>query len=380
MGTGMRAGLFVRGPSGVGRTDMGFDVDGLLVARLQVDGGADFEGHARRDYFERAEERLARLPFVRSVSSASATPLRMSHSFHLSVPGLDSLPPAPTGGPYGYAVSPGYFETMGIRVVRGRAFAGRDVAGSEPVIVVNEAFAARIWPGADALGRCVYVDPEDGTAPPCAQVVGIVENARRDGIQESPNALYYGVSEQATLPASSVSLFIRVRNDGGASRAAIRSTLLELDPRVRHADVQPLLDFAAYEMRRWRLGATLFTIFGLIALLVATLGLYSVLSFDVAQRIREIGLRSALGARVPDLLALVVGRAAGITAVGIALGTGVALLLAPRLEDLLYAVGPRDPLTFVAVSLLLFLVAGIAATVPALRAARVDPNVALRAD
>jgi ABC-type antimicrobial peptide transport system permease subunit len=161
----------------------------------------------------------------------------------------------------------------------------------------------------------------------------------------------------------------------------VRAALLGMDPRIRFANVAPLAEqLIDPQLRSWRLGATMFTLFGALALLVAALGLYSVLAFDVAQRTREIGLRSALGANTGVLLAMVVRSAARMTGIGVAAGLVAALLLAPRLQELLYHTSPRDPVTLGTVALVLLIVSLAASCVPAWRAARVDPIVALRAD
>jgi ABC-type antimicrobial peptide transport system permease subunit len=175
-------------------------------------------------------------------------------------------------------------------------------------------------------------------------------------------------------------LLVRIEGDMAPVLAAVQRELLALDSRVRFVRSMPLEEMLAPEMRKWRLGAALFSLFGLLALVVAAIGLYSVLSFDVAQRVREIGLRTALGATTRAIIGLVISRALSITAAGVAIGMIIAVFFAPRLEDMLYGVEPRDPLTFAGVAVALGVISLFASGLPALRAARVDPNVALRAD
>jgi putative ABC transport system permease protein len=160
----------------------------------------------------------------------------------------------------------------------------------------------------------------------------------------------------------------------------VQHAMLASDARMRYVRSLPLAEMLEPELRQWSLGATLFTLFGGLALLVAAIGLYSVLAFDVAQRVREIGLRTALGASTRAIMNLVISRAVRITSAGVICGAALALVLAPRLGDMLYGVGPRDPLTFGIVIVSLGLVSLIASGVPAWRASRVDPNIALRAD
>jgi predicted permease len=374
------AGLFLRSLHSVSSMDMGFESENLLVAHVLAEPEG-FDDERRRAFFDRAITEIPRLAFVQSVAHASSTPFYDSYGFQLRVPGRDSLPRHPRGGPYGTAVSVGLLETMGIDIVRGRSFAAHDRTGAAAAVIINQAMAKLVWPEEDALGKCIHIAvSQDNPAPPCAEVIGIAEDSRRGSITEEATPQYFVAAAQHLIARPPSALFVRVNGDAEQHAGAIRSAMLGLEPLVRHADVRPLLDLAESELRPWKLGATLFGVFGLIALMVAALGLYSVLVFDVAQRTREIGLRSALGARTGDVVGLVAARAARITVAGIALGLLVALLLAPRLESLLFGIGPRDPVTFGAAALLLLAVAAMASVVPAWRAARVEPNIALRTD
>ncbi len=375
------AGLFLRSLQRVGSADMGFEPDGMLVGHIVKDADGTFDDEAQRAWFERAIDQVERLPGVLGAAAATSTPFYDAYAFGMRVPGLDSIPPSPVGGPYGQAVTPDYFDVLGLAVRRGRALATGDRDGSPPVIVINHALSELLWPGEDAIGRCIHVNIErDAPLPPCAEVVGVVEVAARGSINEEATPQYYTAAAQRLIPVTPNVLFVRTGGDANRQALPVRDALLALDERLRFVEVRPLIDMAASELRPWRLGATLFTAFGLIALLVASLGLFSVLAFDVAQRVREIGLRAALGATTPGIIGLVVGRAARITAGGIAIGLTVSLLLAPRIGDLLYQVEPRDPLTFLGVAALLIGVAAVASALPAWRATKVDPNVALRTE
>jgi ABC-type antimicrobial peptide transport system permease subunit len=211
-------------------------------------------------------------------------------------------------------------------------------------------------------------------------VIGIVEDARRGSVLEEPNLQYYVPLTHPTFDPSPEMLFARVSRTGAATMNAVRDALLEMEPRLRFVNVRPLSELTSQELRSWTLGASMFTVFGLLALVVAAIGLYSVLAFDVAQRTREIGLRSALGAGTTRQVASIMGRAARMTLAGLAAGVVAALLLAPRIEGLLYHTSPRDPVTIAFVSVVLLAVAGLASGIPAWRAASVDPNVALRSE
>jgi predicted permease len=371
------AGLFLRSLQNVRDLDLGFDPDGLLVATLVADGGSLTEDE-KRTFFPAAAERLSGQPAVAGVAWSPAVPYYWSWSEFIRVPGRDSLPTPRSGGPYIIAVSADYFRTLDLRIVRGRAIEPGDFA-SGLTVVVNEALADLYWPDYDPLGTCVHIGDAD-TDPPCSIIVGIVENARRGSIMEDPNPQYYVPNTRAALGNFGEALFIRVRNEDGQTIAGIRRTLLALSPRLRFVNIQPIAELSAVELRAWKLGATMFTVFGVLALLVAAIGLYSVLAFDVAQRTREIGLRNALGATTNRILAIVVGRAVRITLAGIAAGMLVALALGPRVQQLLFDTPARDPIILIIVAALLLVTAVLAAGIPAWRAARVDPNLALRTD
>lgn len=205
------------------------------------------------------------------------------------------------------------------------------------------------WPGQDPLGTCMHIGDAEAD-PPRSTIAGIVENARRGSILEEPNPQYYVPNTHPALGNFGEALFIRVRNDDGPTIASIRRIVLDLSARLRFVNIQPIGELSAVELRSWKPGATMFTVFGVLALLVAAFGLYSVLAFDVAQRTRAIGLRNALGVGTNRILSIVIGRAVRITLAGVAAGSLVAIALAPRVEQLLFGTATRDPLILVAVN------------------------------
>jgi predicted permease len=375
------AGLFVRSLHKVRAMDLGFDMKGLLVATTVEDGGGLPVADERR-FFDSAIERLGRQPGIAGVAYSQALPFSTSWSYDMKIPGRDSLPTPRSGGPYANAVSRDYLRTMDLRVLRGRGFEDGDFAAGARVLIVDEAFAAFFFPDTEVLGACVQLEESHGEATgfPCSTVVGVAENARRGSVMEEPNPQYYMPATHPSVTGAPYALLVRARDTAPAFIENTRRVLLGLEPRLRYVNIQPLAALTSTELRGWTLGATMFTVFGGLALVVAALGLYSVLAFDVAQRRREIGLRSALGAGTGRLVGIVMGRAVRITAAGLLIGLAGALLLAPRLRTLLYQTSPGDPLTLVGVALVLLLVAIIAGGLPAWRAARVDPNVALRSD
>jgi predicted permease len=376
------AGLFVRSLDRVRSLDLGFELDNLYIAQpIEVaDARSDTANTgivvtASRARYATAAEQLARVPGVASAAYSIGVPFYTSWSVDLAVPGRDSIPVHPTGGPYITIVSRDYLPTMDVRVLRGRGFEAGDFTGAGLVAVVNNTMAGFVWPGQDPLGQCLRVELLEG---PCTTVVGIVEDARRASIVEQPTPQFYvPLPHPVAASLDPEMMLVRTTASDGSLIRRIRDAMMAADPALRFVTVRPLESMAAVELRPWQLGATLFGIFGLVALAVAALGLYSVLSFDVAQRTREIGLRSALGATVGRLLVGLVGRGVRMTAIGLLIGLAVASLLAPFARDLLYDVSPRDPVTIAVVSAVLLFVAVIAGLLPAWRAASVDPRIAL---
>lgn len=380
------AGLFLRSVSALQRVGLGFDVRPLVLATLEFDANAmKRPGHEglmqngidvdeQNQVYREAMERLRRVPGVERVA-ASGAPFGWSFGASLNVPGLDSIPQLPGGGPYYEVVTPGYFRTIGLQVTRGRAFRNSDDAGAQPVAVVSKLMARTLWPNASPIGRCLIVSGSKR----CTTVVGVVEDAARHGINDAPFMMFYVPLAQRTgQPVNALYL----RTGGNPSRlTSIAAPLLRgLDPRIRYADVAPLQDKLDSQERSRTLGATMFMVFGLLALAVAAVGLYGVLAFDVAQRTRELGIRAALGAERVRLLRRVVLDGLRMAGVGVALGLGVALVAAPQVRDLLFKESPHDAYVFVVVAAVLMFVALVASVVPGLRATRVDPMAALRTE
>jgi predicted permease len=374
------AGLFLRSLHGVRTLDLGLDARGVLLFQPVFSGTSEA---VERDFYQRATERLRAIPQVEGASGDVSIPFWSSIATDLRVPGLDSLPSLPSGPPLLHEVGRDYFDVMRIRTLRGRAFEPGDVEGAPRVAVVNETMARVLWPGKDAIGGCLVIgeDGEDAAGePPCTTVVGVVEDARRFELEEERGMQYYIPLEQNTREMGPLGLLIRARGDEGRAIEAVRREMLALDPMVRYANVRPLQDLIDPLARSWRLGAVVLTVFGALALLVAGIGLYSVLAFSVLQRTFELGIRAAIGASRQRLVALVLGQAFRLVGAGIALGLLLAVIAGPRLEPLLFRVSSRDPATLVFVAVALALVALLAGAWPAWRATRVDPSVALRAE
>jgi predicted permease len=391
------AGLFVRSFDNALRQDLGLDADAVLAVEMrwphlpapaagglangnQIIGLQDAHSAVQREraaFHVRALERVAALPGVEHAALSVGTPFHTTFGVQLRVPGRDSIPELPGGGPFISAVTPAYFATVGTRVLRGRAFEAGEGAGTEPVTVVNEPMARTLWPDGGALGRCILIG--EGENVPCARVVGIVEESRRYDLREETAMQYYVPFGQEQGFGGNL-LLVRPRGPNEAIVPVLRALLQELDADGGYVSIESLRSALDPQVRPWRLGTLLFASFGALALLIAAIGMYSVVAYGVAQRTREMGVRMVLGARRGDVRGLVLRQGAAVAAAGVALGLLMAFVGAQLARGLLFEVSPTDPLVMGVVSLLLIAVALLACWIPAVRATRVDPVVALRAD
>jgi hypothetical protein len=271
------------------------------------------------------------------------------------------------------AVGPDYFATMGTRLLRGRGISDRDIAGAPRAMVVSDAMAQALWPGREAIGQCVKVRFD--TAP-CTYVVGVAENIKAEQLGDDRTFYYYLSSTQ--WDPENGGLFVRVAGSAARFTETVRRRLQQVMPGASYVSVMPFAEVLGRETRSWHLGATMFLVFGALALALAAIGLYSVLAYNVAQRTQELGVRAALGAEQRDLIGLVVRDGLAFVAAGIVIGVAIALAGGQRLGPLLFQESPHDPLVFGFVVAVLLGVTALASFVPARRAARIDPMIALR--
>ena len=374
------AGLFVKSVTEVRRLDLGLDVDQIALVELEMGEIV----RSRTELYARAIERLLEVPGVVSAAGTSH-PFENSHASRVRASGWDSLPDLPGGPAIHQYVTEGYFSTVGLRVTQGREPSGRDGPGDRRVAWVSETMSKTLWQG-NALGQCLYLvgqapraaPEEPPPAVPCTTVVGVVEDASRESLVEDPYMAYYLPIAQGGEAIGGV--YLRSEGSAGEVAAAAAAALRALDPAIRFVAVRPLRDILDPQARAWTLGASMFTIFGVLALVVAAIGLHSVLAFDVAQSTREIGIRNALGAGRGRLLSSVLLRGLGTAAVGLSVGLAITLAAAPYVGELLFRVSPRDPLVLGVAATSLLLVALAASVVPGLRATRVDVVEALRTE
>jgi hypothetical protein len=310
---------------------------------------------------------------VEFASRAKTIPLLFVNSTSLFVPGVDSV------GRLGYityqAASPDYFRVMDTRILRGRGFTDADLAGAAPIIVVGDAMAKVIWPHDDALGKCVRLSSD---TMPCMTVVGIAEDIAQNEISLAPRLHFYVPVEQFTWGGSF--LLLKMRGNAAAQSEMVRQAVQKVMPGQSYVTVLPLADVVDRQRRSWKLGATMFVAFGFLALIVAAVGLYGVLSYNVTQRMHELGVRVALGAQPHNVVGLVAAQGFRFAIAGVALGSVLALAASHWLQPLLFQQSARDPVVYAVVAAAMLIVALIASSAPALRAAKADPNVALRSD
>jgi predicted permease len=370
------AGLFARSLARIQSLPLGFEPDRVLFANLATEGLA-LDPAARFAFYDRLHEAARRLPDVETAALATSVPFYSSWATSVSIPGRDSLPTPRDAGNYFIAATSEFFDVMGIRLLRGRGITDRDGASSPRVVVVNETIARLWWPGEDAIGKCMRIDGNDA---PCAEVVGIAANMRRQEIIEDEMLQFFLPITQAPGWLQAWLLVMRPRGDAAAVAERIRRQLQTAVPGVPYVSVSPLQELVSPQAHSWRLGATVFSAFGVLALIVAALGVYSVLAYDVAQRAHELGVRRALGARIGDLTRLVLGQSLRISILGGAAGLMLALAAGPWIQRFLFNTSAREPSVLVAAIAVLVAAATVAALLPTWRATRVDPVTALRAD
>ena len=367
------AGLFVRSLSHVKNYRLGYDVAPVLYASANPRGYRPSEAE-QRSLAEAMLETAKRIPGVQYATLTISVPFWSNEGTGLWVPGIDSV--TRRGNFLFNTGSPDYFKTLGTRILKGRAFDERDRAGAAPVLVVGERMAEALWPGQDALSKCVRIGAD--TAP-CSQVIGVAEEMRLRSLTGEREYSFFVPSAQHTAPPVP-EIFVRVTGDPERLIEPLRRELQKLMPGPAYVNVVPLSELVDPSLKAWKFGTMMFVAFGGLALLLAAIGLYSMIAYDVTQRTRELGVRIALGSSVSRVLGLIVSSGLRLVGAGVVLGVLLALWGAKWMEGLLFQQTPRDPVIYGVVAGILLLVAVVAAVLPALRATRIDPNSALRLD
>jgi predicted permease len=376
------AAAFIRSLLTATSIDTGYNVDQLLTLTLRADAGL-LPQAKRTEILEQLHPMLAANPLVESVALTGVAPLSGYVSVQLFRRDGSPIPGAAAESASYMTVSPGFFSTAGITFERGRDFNAGDVSGAPPVVIVNRAMAGALWPGAEAIGQCVRMSMADR---PCLDVVGVVENTNRDGLIDKGNGqspLYVVPQTQAGGEFASPRIaLIRLADAHAADRSAegVRAVVRGWLPSGVYATVAPLAHSFDRQLRPWRLGTRLFTAFGLLALLVASVGIYSTMAFSVGRRTREMGIRLALGAARSSVVALILHEGLRLVVIGLLAGGAIAVYLGRFIQSLLYQSSPSDPIVLAAACGVMVVVAIAGCLVPASRASRVDPSVTLRAD
>jgi putative ABC transport system permease protein len=377
------AGLMVRSLAALGRIDLGFKPDGVLTMRVSVPTARYDTPEKVVDFYRRLNEKVRALPGVQAAGFVRVLPLATTiGDFGLDVDGFEERPGANAKGDWQVATD-GSFEAMGSRLLRGRWFAPTDTTGSQPVAVINETMAKTYWKNPDdAVGGRIRVG---AMRNPWATVIGMVADERHNGVTGIVKEKFYiphGQWHVATggILARGGFLVVRTAGDPMALAAAVRSEVRSLDPNIPVANIRPMTEVVATALATPRLTGFLMGTFAAIALTLAAVGIYGVLSYLVARRTQEIGSRLAVGADRRQVLAMILKQGLTLAGAGIVAGLVAAFALTRLMQSLLYQVRPSDPETFILVSLALVAVAVIASAVPAYRATRVSPMIALRTE
>jgi putative ABC transport system permease protein len=377
------AGLFLRSLREIQSARPGFDADKVLTASLRINL-LRYTKQQGREFYRRVIERVESLPGVESASLARVAPISGAGrrgGFVIEGQNEQEINDRRRGGDDDLqtvrmnVVTPKYFQTMGIALARGRDFTALDDDGAPGVVIVSEAFARQYFSGQDPLGRRLRFG---GSNAPWSEIIGVARDSKYSNLSEDFGPIAY--QPVAQNHETGMTLHARAAGDPLSIAEAVRREINSIEKSLPLTDLRPVSDLVGSSLYPARMGAALVGAFGLLALLLAAVGLYGVISYAVSQRTREIGVRMALGARASGVLRMVLKEAMTLVAVGMAIGWGLAAALSRLIESFLFGVGAMDAVTFAATPILLALVALIASYLPARRAMKVDPMVALKCD
>lgn len=368
------AGLFFRSYRNVNAIDPGFDRTGVLLARFPMASGG-YSAEELERFCVRLRERLEPAPGIAAVTYADYAPLWSTDGPYTSASPKGFVPRSPEDlKVHRTSVAPGYFGLLKIPLLEGRDFTERDDRKAEPVMIVDQAFAKRFYGGASPVGRQVLVWKKWFT------VVGMVRDSKYFSFTEVSRPHFYLPFRQSYQLGQNLVFFVRANGDPDAAISTMRSAAVSLDPNSSSFTAAPLAEYNALLLFPLKLAANLLAVLGVIAFLLAAVGLYGVMSYAVSQRAQEMGIRMALGAKPHQVLGIVVRQGLLLTAGGVAIGLALALGSMRLLASFLVGVSPFDPLTFLAASFFLAAVAAVASFLPAQRVTRIDPFTALRSE
>jgi len=372
------AGLLINSFFHLRNLEPGFRADHLLTMKVDLSEVKYPDRERRAAFFDEVIRRVRALPGVQSAAVAGNLPLTYNgDSMNISVEGVPDPPPDQRPDVIFRAIGPGYFGTMGISIIRGRDFTDQDKADSKNVVVISEKTAQHFWHGQDPIGR--RLKPGSSTSnTPWREVIGIVKDVRQNDFIAAPKMQMYFTYRQLKDLAPNA-LVIRTSIEPLSLAASARDAIWSVDKDQTVADIDTMEHIVAEAVARQRFSMLLLGLFATLALLLASVGIYGVMTYSVAQRTHEIGIRIALGARRADVLQMTIKQGLRLVGAGMILGLAAAFILTRVLESLLFGISATDPVTFFGISLVLLAVAILASYLPALRATKVDPIIALRA-
>jgi putative ABC transport system permease protein len=370
-------GLMVRGFWKLQQVNTGVNAQNVITMSVALPQTSYPKNEMIDSFWSRLEERVARLPGVQSAAIASGLPpMRPPNMNDTHIEGFVRR----EGGPienidYYQIVSKDYFQTMGIRLMDGRLFDARDAVGAPDAIIINQTMAHTFYGNQSPIGRRI----QPGTSGPYCMVIGVVEDVKNAGIDRPTGTeLYLPYNQKQGSGTNNAYVVLRGKSDPSSLAGAVRGEVQAIDPTIPLAEVRLMEDVLASAQSRPRFLTLLLTLFSSIALIIATVGIYGVISYSAARRSKEFGLRIALGAQPMNILGLVLKQGVLLTVIGVVVGVASALVLTRLMTSLLFAVRPTDAITYVGVSALLAAVALFASYIPARRATQVDPIKALR--
>jgi putative ABC transport system permease protein len=372
------AGLLINSFFHLRNLDPGFRSDHLLTMKVNLSEVKYPDRERRAGFFDEVMRRVHELPGVHLAAVAGNLPLTYNgDSMSISVEGIPDQPPGQQPDVIYRAIGPGYFATMGIPIVRGRDFTDQDNGDAKDVVIISEKTAQQFWPGQDPIGK--RLKPGSSTSnSPWREVIGIVKDVRQNDFVASPKRQMYFTYRQLKSIAANA-LVIRTNIEPMSLAVPVRNAIWSVDKDQTVADIDTMDHIVSQAVARQRFSMLLLGLFAALALLLASIGIYGVMSYSVAQRTREFGIRIALGARRADVLQMTVKQALKLVGAGMLIGLIAAFLLTRVLASMLFGISATDPITFIGISVVLLSVAILASYVPALRATKVDPMTALRA-
>ena len=370
------AGLLVKSFWRLQRVDSGVDTERVLTMQLALRGQRYADPLQVAAFYQSLLERVQALPGARAATASNSLPPDSTEfSDDFTIEGRPAAPNQPPPIAFLIRVSPDYFRAFGVLLRHGRYFNAADSRDATRVAIINETMARQFFPNEDPIGK--RINTGDERQPSWWRIVGVAGDVKYNGLAgETQPAMY-----QPLIQATTGNVFLSVKTEAAdplSLAAAVRSEIRSLDPELPVAQVRTLEQRFATAVAQPRFGATLVALFAALALILASIGIYGVISYSVTQRTHEIGIRIALGARSRDVLGLVARQGMTLTVIGLGVGLSASFALTRLMKNLLFGVSETDPLTFIAVSLLLSLVALLACLVPARRATKVDPMIALR--